>query len=255
MLVNILKRSLLTAVAVGSASCFLIAGGSIYAASSTPGSSTKSSARAAALAQTQQTDLANLKTKGTAEINRRIASLNSVAGKISQTSKLSSSDQSYLSNEVSTELNGLTSLKNTLNGETTLSAARSDVQSIFNDYRVYALILPKVWLVTTADGEQNTSTKLTTLSTQLQAKITADQQAGKDVTTLQNELSGMETSTKNAQTIASTIENNVLALQPTNYDSDHTILSGDLAQLKTAHADNKTAYSYAQSTVSGLKNL
>lgn len=248
MIMNIIKKGLITTVALGSAVCFLAAGGAAFAAA---GNKTSSGT----LTQTQQTDLANLKTKGAAEINRRITSLNTAEGKINSTTKLSSSDKAYLQNEVSTEISGLTALETTLNGETTVSAARTDVSNIFNEYRVYALVLPKVWLISAADGEQTTSAKLSTLATQLQTQITTDQNAGKNVSTLQNDLNDMKTQIANSEAISSAMETKVLTLQPTDYNGDHTLLSGDEAQLKTAHTDNQAASTDGKNIVAGLKTL
>ncbi len=245
---NKFNRSLVASATLTGLATLVIANGSTYAASTTTGT-----AKSAARSEAQTADLATLKTKGSAEINRRLTSLNSASSKISTTTKLSASDKSYLQNEINNEISGLTALQTSLNGETTLSAARTDVQSIFSDYRVYALVLPKTRLVTAADGEQSTDTKLTTLATQLQTKITTAQTAGKDVSTLQSDLNDMKAKTNSAQTIARGIESSVLSLQPTDYNSNHAVLSGDLSQIKTAHSDNKTAYTDAKSIATGLK--
>lgn len=237
------------AIAMAGSSLIIFANTSVFAASKTDNSKAADS-----LSATAQTDLANLKSKGESEITRRITSLNSAESKISSTTKLSSSDQAYLENEVNNEISGLTTLKTTLSGETTLAAARSDVQSIFSDYRVYALLLPKIRIITAADSEQATSTKLTTLEGQLQTKINNAKSAGNDVTTLQTDLNTMQTDSSNAQSIAAALESSVLTLQPTNYDNDHTILSGDLSQLKTAHTDNVNAYNEGKTIVSALEN-
>lgn len=249
---NLLKRSALTTLSLSIIACFSIAGGSAFAAASGSGATANTSG---ALTTAQQTDLANLKAKGSAEISRRLASLNSAASKINSDTKLSASDKSYLQSEVNTEISGLTTLQITLNGETQLSAARTDVKNIFNDYRVYALLLPKIRLITAADGEQTTDTKLSALATQIQAKITTDQNAGKNIATEQVDLTDMESKTSSAQSIASSLESNVLTLQPSDYNTDHSILSGDLSKLQTAHSDNAAAYAEAKTIVSDLKNL
>jgi hypothetical protein len=118
------------------------------------------------------------------------------------------------------------------------------------------LIVPKVALVKTADSQQVVEAKLTTLAQKLQARISTAKTNGKDVTTLQSELSDMTTRINSAQVISSAIQQKVLTLlQPSDYNSDHTILSGDSAQLKTAHSDNEAAYTDAKNIVSALKSL
>jgi hypothetical protein len=244
---SIKKAGMLTVAVVGLSASVLTSGGAVHAATTTDG-----------LTAAQQQRLTNIQTKGNEEIERRLASLNTILGKISQTTKLSSSDQMTLSNEVNTEINGLNSLKSQLDSATTVAAAGSDAQSIINEYRVYALVLPKVWLVSTADGQQVTGGKLTTLAGKLQTRISADQTAGKNastIQTLQSELNDMTTQTNNAQAISSNMESTVITLQPTDYDSDHTILSGDRQQLQTAANDNKAAYTDAQNIINTLKTL
>jgi hypothetical protein len=204
---------------------------------------------------TQQQHLANIISRGNAEINRRLTTLNTLNSKISAAVHLTSSDKSYLTTEVNTEISGLTSLESTLDAETTITAARTDVQNIFNEYRVYALVAPKVVLVKTADDQQTVEANLTTLAQKLQTHINTASANGKNVTSLQNTLTNMNTETQNAQAISSSIEAKVLTLQPSDYNSDHTILSGDLGQLKTAHGDNQAAYSDAKTIVAGLKSL
>ncbi len=244
-----MKRPLAITILSG-VTLIALSGTTAMAASTTTGK-TKSST----LTQVQQTDLDNLKTKGNAEISRRLTDLNSADKSITDTTKLSSSDQTYLENEVTSEVTGLSNLQTTLAGETTLSAARTDVQSIFSEYRVYALVLPKVRLVSGADAELSTDSKLSTLQSQIQTQITADQNAGKNVSAVQADLTTMESKTSAAQSTASSLETNVLPLQPTNYDSDHTILSGDLAQLETAHSDNVAAAQEGKTIVNALKSL
>jgi hypothetical protein len=207
------------------------------------------------LTTAQQQDLQNIINKGNQEITRRLDTLETLSSKISAATKITASDKSYLTAEVSTEATGLTSLKTQLDADTTLATARTDAQSIITEYRVYALVVPKVWLVKTADDQQLTESQLTTLAQKIQTKITADQTAGKAVTSLQTELNDMTTQIANALKISSTIETNVLPLQPSDYDNDHTILSGDAAQLNTAHGDNVAAYTDAKNIIASLKTL
>jgi hypothetical protein len=68
-------------------------------------------------------------------------------------------------------------------------------------------------------------------------------------------LSDIQNQTQAAHAISSNIESVVVNLQPSDYNSNHAILSGDNTQLKTAHADNQAAYADAKNIVSGLKNM
>lgn len=204
---------------------------------------------------TAQQHLQTIISKGDQEITRRLSTLNTLTSKINAATKLTSSDKATLSGEVSSTITGLTSLKAKLDAETTVAAARTDVQDIYSEYRVYALVAPKVTLIKVADDQQVVEGKLVTLAQKLQARIAAAQQKGQDVSALSNELNDMTSKTSAAQTISSGIENSVISLQPNDYNSNHALLSGDSTQLKTAHSDNQTAYSDAKSIVAALKTM
>jgi hypothetical protein len=57
-----------------------------------------------------------------------------------------------------------------------------------------------------------------------------------------------------AQAISSAMEANVINLQPSDYNSNHSLLSGDAATLKTAAADNQAAITDAKTIIASLKS-
>ncbi len=215
----------------------------------------KTTASATGTTAADQAKLQLIINRGNSEIARRLSTLNTLSSKISSAAKLSSDDQAALSSEVSSEITNLTALKTKLDADTTVADAKTDAQSIINDYRVYALVVPKVNLVKTADDQQAAEAKLTALATKLQTRITAAKTAGKNVTSLQNGLTTMNSQISSAQAISTKIESDVIGLQPSDYNSDHSVLSGDRDQLKTAQSDVQDAVTSASTIVSGLKNL
>lgn len=210
---------------------------------------------AAAGAGSDQAKLQLIINRGNNEISRRLGTLNKLSAKITGMTKLTDADKTTLTGEITDEINGLTALKTKLDGDTTVADARADAQSIINDYRVYALVMPKVFLVKTADDQQVAEARLTALAVKLQARIDAAKSAGKSVTALTNALANMNSQINAAQAISSSIESSVVNLQPSDYNSNHRVLSGDRDQLKTAQSDIKQAVSSATSIVAGLKNL
>lgn len=200
----------------------------------------------------QQTHLTNIKTKGDAEITRRLASLSSLAALISSVTRLAEADRSTLSNEVAMEQTGLQQLKGELDGATTLAQAIPYAQDIYTEYRVYALVLPKVHIVKTADDQQVTEVNLTALASKLQTRLS--EAKGENVSQLQSELSALNSKVSAAQAISGQMEASVIGLQPSDYNSNHSVLSGDVAQLQAAHADNEAAFADAKNIVAGLKS-
>jgi hypothetical protein len=193
--------------------------------------------------------------RGNSEIARRLSTLNTLSAKVSSATKLTAADRASLSSEISTEVDGLNGLKTKLDADTTVSDAKTDAQAIIDGYRVYALIVPKVSLVKTADDQQVAEGKLSALSAKLQARITVAQTAGKNVTSLQTELASLNSKVSAAQAISSSIESAVVNLQPSDYNSNHSVLSGDRNQLKTAQSDIQGALSTATTIITNLKNL
>ncbi len=192
---------------------------------------------------------------GEREITRRLTTLNTLASKINGATKLSASDKATLLSEVNTEIGGLTALKAKLAAETTFAGAKADANSIHTDYRVYALVVPKVQLLRVADDQLVVEAKLTDLIAKLQVRITIAQGKGKDTASLQTKLNAMKTQLANAQAISAAVQAKVLPLQPGDFNSDHAVLSGDASQLKTAHDYNASTYKDAKSIVNELKNL
>lgn len=228
---------------------------SVFPALASASGSTAKTPAAKSSPTVDQQHLLNIIAKGNDEINRRLASLEKLSGEIQSTSKLNSSDQAALEAEVNTELSGLKGLQTQLDGETQLSAAITDAQNIISEYRVYALVLPKVWLIKVADTQQTTEAKLTTVAQKLQTRLNADQTAAKDVTALVADLASLNSDISSAASISSSIEQAVLPLQPGDYDTNHSILSGDAAKLQTAHNDCVSAAAQAKTIITGLESL
>jgi hypothetical protein len=258
---HIKKFRYISAVIVGSVSLIALPVSALTTAGTTTttpaatSTSTTSNTKSSTEAANQQARLELIISRGNVEINRRLATLSTLGSKITSATKLSSSDAATLSNTVSSDTSSLTTLQTKLDADTTADTAATDAQSIILDYRVYALVVPQVDLVKTADDQQVTEGKLATLSTKLASRITADQQAGKNVTALQASLSDLNTKVSAAQAISSNIETTVIALVPSDYNSNHEVLSGDRSQLQTAQTDIKAAVSDAQSIITGLKSL
>lgn len=204
---------------------------------------------------TQQTRMQTIISKGDQEISRRLTSLNNLTATVNAATRLTANDKATLNNEITTEISGLTALKTKLDSETTLEGVRTDAQQIYTNYRVYVLVLPKARFVKFADSIQAVDSKLTTLASKLQSRLTTEQQAGKDVSALQATLADMNSKTSAAQAAASQIESGVINLQPSDYNSNHQILGNDITQLKAAHANNKAAFVDAKSIISSLKSL
>lgn len=202
-----------------------------------------------------QTKLQLIISVGNGEIQRRLTTLNNLTTGINAAQFLSSGDKTSLSDEVSTETTDLTGLQTKLDAETTVAAATTDDLNVITEYRVYLLVVPKIYIVITADNQQATEAALTSFANNCQSLITTAQNAGKNVTSLQSELSNLNSEVSASHGISSAMEAGVIGLQPSDYNSDHTILVGDYGKLQTAQSDNEAAINDANELLTGLQSL
>jgi hypothetical protein len=186
---------------------------------------------------------------GDCEIARRITTLDALAAKITGSKVLTSADASSLSGEVASTKTGLTSLKATIDAEADLTALKADVAKIAVDYRVYLLVMPKVNLVSAADGVIAAQTKFADVNTRLAARIATAKAAGKDTTAAQTALDAMNTTVTNAVGLAQPLPAKLLALTVAQQNagtagpiitSARTTLGQARDQIKAALADAKT---------------
>ena len=243
-----MRSSILTRIALAALLFAAIPLSTAYAVAATP-------LVASPLTTSQATHLANLKTHGTTEIDRRISNLNAALLKLNATTKLTASDKTTLTTAINTEISSLNALKTKLTADTDLTTARADVQSIVNDYRVYVLLLPKTRLVASADRFTAVEGQLTQLVAKLQAKVGAAKAAGQNVTAMQTSLTDLKSKTADAQEKSTSTIAPLLALQPTDYNQDHAVLVNYRNTLMAAHDDVMAARDDAKSVIQALKGV
>jgi hypothetical protein len=197
-------------------------------------------------AATNDAALTRLKTKGTAEIDRRQKHLEAALQKIESSTQIKTEDKAALTKLIKDQIAGLVALKAKLAGETTVAAARVSVASIVTDYRVYALTLSKARMVASADRFAVAQEKLQALHNKLAPKVGDD-------ATLKAKLQHMQEQITASATASTGVVPKLLALQPTDYNANHAVLVQYRASLKTAHDALKSAREDAKFIIDELK--
>ena len=238
---------MLTGLALGGA-LLMSSVGAVAAVTPPAGPSGKGVCATQAAALKAGGNVDTLRAFGDCEIARRITTLDSLAGRITGSKVLTSSDASALSGEVSATKTGLTSLKATIDSETDVAALKADVAKIATQFRVYLLVVPQVNLVSAADGVVGAQTKFADVNTKLAARIATDKAAGKDTTAAQTALDAMNAAVTKAVGLAQPVSAEILPLTPAQYDggtagpiitSARTALGQARDQMKAAIADAK----------------
>jgi hypothetical protein len=196
-----------------------------------------------------------LRAFGNCEINRRFATLTTLSSKISSSKVMTSSDAAALQSEISSTRSGLTALKATIDAETSIPVLKLDIVRIATQFRVYLLVVPQVHLVNAADAVAVAQTKFATVNTNLQARINAENAAGKNTAAAQADLDAMNASVTAAANLASPLPAALLPLTPAEYNGGTAgpILANARTALGQARDDLKSALADAKACRDALK--
>ena len=188
------------------------------AAASSPTTTAGSCAAEQAAYKASET-VANGIALGDCMITRRLDYLSKASTRVQDSKVLTSGDQSALATILSNDTSGLTSLKGTLDAETTLTAVQSDLTSIVTEYRVFRLAARQVALVSEADAVSATVARYATVDTRLEARIQAAAAKGRNTTAASEALTAMNRAVSAASSDVSGLSARVLALTPAEYDA------------------------------------
>jgi hypothetical protein len=246
------KKITMSILSVGASFVFAAALSPLVASAATPSAGTVQANTAARLAK--------IITRSDSEITARESDLNNLNTRVQAMVNVSTTEKTDISNEVQSNIAGLTSLKSKIDADTDVTTALNDEKTIFGSYRIYALVVPRGYIVASADRVDTIVGMMTTISSKLQTRITADQSAGDNVTALQNSLTDLNAKIADAKSQAGTAQSGVVSLVPDQGNT--TQLSSNTAALKAARADIKTstqdlqaARADAKSIMQGLKSL
>lgn len=148
---------------------------------------------------------------------------------------------------------GLTALKAKIddpNGDPNLKA---DCDSIYTNFRIYALRVPQVRLVVAADDETAAITRLTTTATNLQKLIDSVKDSGKDLDGAKAALADMNAKLADATSRVAGVSSSVIGYSPSDWNANHGLLVPAVAKVKATRADIRAAVVDAHTVVSDLR--
>lgn len=198
---------------------------------------------------------ATLNTRAANEISRRITALKELLTKIAGLKHLTDTEKSTLSSGVQAEIDSLTALQAKIQADTDLATLKADVQSIVTSYRVFALYIPQVRLLTAAESLDNVADNMLGIGTRLQTRLTELQNAGENVTSAQTTLSNMQFKLTDAKAQSNAITAAVTPLTPAGFPGNKTTLQAARTRLATGVKDIKEAAIDAKQIMSVLKEM
>lgn len=192
---------------------------------------------------------ANAKVKTTA----RIGALNTVIAKITAAQDIGSSDRATILATLNGDVDGMNSVEAKIAGDTTVATAAADYKTIFTSYRVYAVAIPQSRFAAAADRMTSTAIpRLTDAQNKLAAAL-AGPDASKSTPALQADLVDMSTQIAAAGSALNGIAAESLAVTPSAYNSNHSVMAPIRAAVKTAIADLKKANTDGKTVLAAIK--
>jgi hypothetical protein len=179
---------------------------------------------------------------GDTQITNRQSALTKLNGKVSSdlsAHKINSDQASALQSDVSTNQTGLTNLKAKLDAETSATAARADYVNIYQQFRIYAVVLPRDYRHLQMDVEMNARGVMQTVAPEIKAAI-ANAPASK-----QSQLNALYSDYQNqvaaAESQLDTAQQDFPAMTPENFNQNRASYESTRQALdnalKTASAD------------------
>ena len=186
-------------------------------------------------------DLATLKARATAEIDKRITRLNAQIKRVGEMERLSTEKKASITAELSAQVTALTALKAKIAADTDVATVKEDMKSITKAHRVYAVSMPKAAITAAADRIMHIVAQMEVFSAKLSARITASSSA--EVTAAMSDYNAKIADAKVQALAAVSL---VATLQADNGDAtiaaaNATALKNAKAKIDLAQADLKAA--------------
>lgn len=181
--------------------------------------------------------MTRLQTNATNEINRRLASLNKLILKINTVIRLTADQKTTLIAQVQTEIDSLNLLLTKIKTDTSPADLAADKKSIVDTYRIFALFIPKMQVIISANRTLDVANNYKAISTKLAARIATAKTAGQDVTAAQADLDDANAKIADAITLANNAIITVTPLAPAGWPGNKTTLETARKMLALSHQD------------------
>jgi hypothetical protein len=168
-------------------------------------------------------------------VTSRLADLNARVTLVNQSPALTSGDRSGLLSELNSTIGGLTALTSTIAGETNQAAFRTEAAQVFSNFRVYALVLPQVYLVRASDELTSVVVSdLQKVEAALQSRISSEQRQGRDVSATTAPMSDLASQITAIAGDTAGLPATLLALTPAQWNANHSVVLGPRQRLGSA---------------------
>lgn len=209
----------------------------------------------AKLQHAQNNRMENLRNRADTEIDRRIISLTALITRIANLNRLSSDQKTTFTNRVQAEITNLTNIKTKIDADTDFDTLKTDGKSIVSSYRIYALFMPQIRILSGVGVLSETAGKAASLEAALQAKVNQAKSHGLDTTNIEKNMSAISNDILDAQKQAQNASDLVINLTPDGYPGNKTSLQSARTDLQTGRKDLENIRTLVQTILESLKKI
>ncbi len=195
-----------------------------------------------------------LKARCREAIAKRLTALETASNRLGEARHVTDEHEEILAGIISDTAASLTALDGEIAADTEAEALKAHCRSIFEDHRVFALVLPRTRLVVSSDTAVAAADRLDQAADRIEQAIAKAEAAGKDVTQAKADLETMRSEIDSARTTADGVPGDILDLTPADWNADHEVLTPAREALRSARGDLKAARDLGRGIVSGLKS-
>ncbi|MEK9185081.1 MAG: hypothetical protein AAB866_02875 [Patescibacteria group bacterium] len=208
-------------------------------------------------AQTQR--LEKGKTNGNREINRRVEGLNKLINRINEMKHIDDNQKSSLVSSIQGQISPLQALKTKIDNDENEVDLKTDVKSITDSYRIYALVIPQGQVIASADKLFSLVETMIVLGTKIQTQITQAQTNGQDITAVQTLFADYNLKLADAKTQVQAVISSVAGFIPDNGDKtkmqeNNKALKDAREKLKIGEKDIRDARKDVEKITKALRN-
>jgi hypothetical protein len=200
-------------------------------------------------------DIEAVRARCLAAIDVRLPALEAARRAVSANDHVTDDHEAALTADIDGTAARLRDLAVLIGADTDPAALRDHCRSIFEDNRVFALVLPRVRLVLGADTATAAAARLHDVARKLADAIAAAEAAGQDVGGAKLDLEMLKAHVASGAEAAGTVPGAVLGLTPTDWNADHEVLTPARQSLRSARADLRVARDLAHKIRNELRRV
>lgn len=199
----------------------------------------------------EEKKIERVKTAADKELDKRIEDLGKVADRIKEFKNLGDTDKATITSQINGLIGSLNSLRAEIETTTSTTSLKQARESIKNNYRIYALAIPQINIVASADRMITLVSMMNIVGAKLESKIstlaTSTAITSANIASAKKSLSEMKDKLVEAQKLAQDAVLVVSVLVPDQ--GDKTVMDSNLAVLK----DARTKIKNAQANIAAVK--